>query len=78
MSIETLNNAARAAGFAMASPEEPPEGSKPEAKPEAEAWQAGDAVLLKQDPQVIAPKVASSATDWVKSLFGVFGRGAPA
>lgn len=78
MSIEALNNAVRAAGFAMASPDELSEESKPEAKPEAEAWQAGEAVLPTQDQRESAPKAASSATDWVKSLFSVLGRGAPA
>jgi hypothetical protein len=76
MSIETLNTAARAAGFAMATSEEASQESKAEAQPEAEAWRAGEAILLKQEPQSTVPK--ASAGDWVKGLFGVFGRRAPA
>ena len=75
MSMETLNTAARAAGFAMASDEGLQE-SKVEAKPEAEAWRSSEAALLLQGPQEAAPK--ASATDWLKSLFGLSGRRAPA
>jgi hypothetical protein len=78
MSIETLNTAARAAGFAMATSDEASQESKAQAQPETEAWRAGEAILLEQEPQVAAPKAAPSATDWVKSLFGVLGRRAPA
>jgi hypothetical protein len=76
MSIETLNTAARAAGFAMATSDEGSQESTVEAKPEAETWRSGEAILLPQDPQDAVPK--TSATDWFKSLFGLFGRGAPA
>jgi len=73
--METLNTAARAAGFAMAMSDESPQESKVEAKPEAEAWRS-EANLLPQDPQAATRK--ASAADWFKSLFGLFGRGAPA
>jgi hypothetical protein len=76
MGIETLNTAARAAGFAMATSDEAAQESKVEAKPETESWRAGDAVLLSSGAQ--DAKRASSIADWLKSLFGVFGRRAPA
>jgi hypothetical protein len=72
--METLNTAARAAGFAMATSDEGSQESKAEAKLEAEAWRSSEAIALPQDP---AARKAS-ATDWFKSLFGLFGRGAPA
>jgi hypothetical protein len=75
--METLNTAARAAGFAMASDsDEGLQESKVEAKPEAEAWRSSESVQLLQGPQAAAPK--ASATDWLKSLFGLSGRRAPA
>lgn len=78
MSMETLNTAARAAGFAMATSDEGAQESKAEAKPETETWRSGEAILLHQEAQHDTPKPAPTATDWLKSLFGVFGRGAPA
>ena len=75
MSMETLNTAARAAGFAMAASDESPQDGKVEAKPEVEAWRS-EAILLPQGSQQAAPK--SSAADWFKSLFGLSGRRAPA
>jgi hypothetical protein len=74
--METLNTAARAAGFAMATSDEGLQESKVEAKPEAEAWRSSEAIALPQDPQAATRK--ASAADWFKSLFGLFGRGAPA
>jgi hypothetical protein len=78
MSIETLNSAARAAGFAMAASDEPPEESKPEEKLESPGWHSGEPILLHAEtapaPDASA-KVASSLTDWIKSAFG---RRAPA
>jgi len=76
MSMETLNTAARAAGFAMATSDEGLQESKVEAKPEAEAWRSSEAALLLQGPQEAVPK--ASAADWFKSLFGLSGRRAPA
>ncbi len=73
MSMETLNTAARAAGFAMATSDEGSQESKVEAKLEAEAWRSGEAI---KDPQDTTRK--ASAVDWFKSLFGLLGRGAPA
>ena len=78
MGIETLNTAARAAGFAMATSDEASSDNKASAKPETESWRSGDAILLDPEPSDAAVKVASSSGDWLKSLLGVFGRGAPA
>src|SRR5262245_61912309 len=72
MGMETLNSAARAAGFAMATTDEVPAQSSAEAKPEARtAWQSREALLSA------SPK-ATSLVDWLKNPFGIFGRGAPA
>ena len=68
-------DASRAAGFAMASDEGLQE-SKVEVKLEAEAWRSGEAVQLLQGPQTAAQK--ASTTDWLKGLFGLSGRRAPA
>ena len=76
MSMEKLNTAARAAGFAMATSDEGSQESKVEAKTETETWRSSEAILLHQDAQATAPK--ASATDWFKSLFGLSGRRAPA
>jgi hypothetical protein len=76
MSMETLNTAARAAGFAMATSDEAAQDAKVEAKPEAEMWRSSEAIVFQQGPQTAAPK--TSAADWLKSLFGLSGRRAPA
>ena len=77
MGIETLNNAARAAGFAMAAGDELlNSATKPQPKSEREAWRPGEAVLPSKATE--AP-LASGITGWVKDrVLGVFGRGAPA
>ena len=70
MGMETLNSAARAAGFAMAVSDESP--AAVEAKTEAQSWRAGEPVLVHQAaPAKIAPAV------WLKSLLGLFHRRAP-
>jgi hypothetical protein len=69
--METLNSAARAAGFAMAASDEPLNPRTAESQPEA--WRPGDSVALETSA---ARKTGT--IDWVKSLFGLFGRGAPA
>ena len=71
MGMEALNNAARAAGFAMAVSEEPVAESAGEAKPEQEAWRAGQ-------PMLTAAKPGPSTIERVRSFLGLFGRGAPA
>jgi hypothetical protein len=74
MGIETLNTAARAAGFAMAA-DEVAEDGKTEAKVEGESWRP-DAV--QPAPDTAEAKAMPSAADWFKSLFGMSGRRAPA
>jgi len=76
MSIETLNSAARAAGFAMAMSDEPVEESKTKGKPESASWRPGEAILL--DQAETTAKAAASFAERVKGVFGVLGRSAPA
>lgn len=79
MSIETLNTAARAAGFAMAAPEGPDADEKTDT-PESRQWQPGEAVLLHQADDLILPAGAPakvSIGEWVKGVL-TLGRGAPA
>ena len=75
MSIETLNSAARAAGFAMAGPEGPDE----DATPPAGAWQEDElaAPVVARTAATVPSKVSFAFGDWVKGLF-TSGRGAPA
>jgi hypothetical protein len=72
MGLETLKNAERAAGFAMAASDEPNPESKPETKPEAQPWRPGEAVLARNVPKT------GHAGELVRSLLSIFGRGAPA
>jgi hypothetical protein len=70
MGMETLNSAARAAGFAMAVSDETP--AVVEAKVEAQPWRSGEPVLVHHGaPAKIAPAI------WLKSLLGLFHRRAP-
>jgi len=66
MGMEALNSAARAAGFAMAASEEPYAEVKVEARP---AERPGEAMPRPEPARV---------GDWVRSMFGLFGRRAPA
>lgn len=78
MGMETLNSAARAAGYAMATSDELLNNSKAEAGTENEAWRPGEAIMPSQ---VAAPSgnALHAVTDWVKArVLSVFGRGAPA
>jgi hypothetical protein len=78
MSIETLNTAVHAAGFAMATPDEPADDAKRD-KPQAlsEAWRPGEAVLLNLD-EMAAGKAAPTIAERLKGVLGLLGRGAPA
>jgi hypothetical protein len=69
--METLNSAARAAGFAMAVSDETP--AVVEAKSEAQPWRSGEPVLVNHE----APAKMAAAM-WFKSLLGLFQRRAPA
>jgi hypothetical protein len=76
MGMETLNSAARAAGFAMAVSDETPTAAEPKA--EAQSWRSGEPVLKHavvvrtEAPARIAQPV------WVKSLLNLLQRRAPA
>jgi hypothetical protein len=76
MSIENLNTAVRAAGFAMAMSDEPSETGK---RLESEAWRPGEAILLTQDEVALSAhgKPATFAGR-LKGVLGLFGRSAPA
>ena len=80
MSIETLNSAARAAGFAMAMTDEPADETKTPDELEKGAWRPGEAVVLHHAEAMPADasKAATSFTDWVKGVFGASGGRAPA
>jgi hypothetical protein len=79
MSIETLNSAARAAGFAMAASEGAEEEERAETVQGA-AWQSEAALLLRTESPIPAQAPAKdsfSLGEWVKGFF-TLGRGAPA
>ena len=59
MGMETLNSAARAAGFAMAASDEP-----------YAQWRPGEAILLHAYPTQRKP----GSGDWLKGVLGLFGR----
>jgi hypothetical protein len=75
MGIETLHNAAHAAGFAMAAPEEAYEdliaepGFGRSALPMEAQWQPTRAVLINEAP--------NDRADWAGFLLALFGRRAP-
>lgn len=77
MGIEALNNAARAAGFAMAAPDDTPD-EEVVRKPALEtSWRPAQPVGLLAPPSVQVAR-PSQVTDWFRSMLGVSGRGAPA
>lgn len=73
MGMETLNNAARAAGFAMAASDEPYDQVKPEVKTAVD-WRPSEAITLASSNIGTPHKTA----DWLRSMLGLFGRRAPA
>lgn len=78
MSIETLNSAARAAGFAMAASEGPEDETGSET-PESTEWRSEAMMLHQAEPAAreTPAKVSFSLGEWVKGVF-TFRRGAPA
>src|SRR4051794_39487657 len=76
MSIENLNTAVRAAGFAMATSDEATDESKSDNLLQGEAWRPGEAILLSQDDAAV--KAAPSIGDRLKGVLGLLGRSAPA
>ena len=78
MGMETLNSAARAAGYAMATSDELLDDGKAEVTTGNEAWRPGEAILQSQVPPP-ATGAVHAVTDCLKGrIFSVFGRGAPA
>jgi hypothetical protein len=75
MSIENLNTAVRAAGFAMAPSDESDE-TKSVKQLQSEAWRPGEAIVLSRDEGAV--KAAPTIADRLKGVFGLLGRGAPA
>jgi hypothetical protein len=79
MSIENLNTAVRAAGFAMATSDEPSDEGKTGKHPESEAWRPGEPILLTQDEVALSAQgKPASFAGRLKGVLGLFGRSAPA
>ncbi len=78
MGMETLNNAAHAAGFAMVGSDDLFDEPKVEAKLEEKSWRPGEAVLLHAPPKEGQAKPHASMTEWIRGMLGVSGRRAPA
>ena len=76
MGMETLNSAARAAGFAMAVSDETPTAAEPRA--ETQPWRAGEPVL--KHPVIVRMDTPARIGQpvWVKSLLNLLHRRAPA
>jgi hypothetical protein len=69
MSIENLNTAVRAAGFAMATSDEPSDEGKTDKR--SEMWRPGEAILLTQDEA--APSAQGNRATFAGRLKGVLG-----
>ena len=78
MGIETLNSAARAAGFAMAPPDELLNETTPVVEPDGKPGRPNEAVLLDPIQSADQRKATHSVSDWLKGMFGAFARRAPA
>jgi hypothetical protein len=79
MSIENLNTAVRAAGFAMATSDEPSDEGKAGKHPQSEAWRPGEAILLTQDEAALSAQGKPvTFAGRLKGVLGLFGRSAPA
>ena len=81
MGIEALNNAARAAGFAMAAPDDTADEEVVRKPAVDTSWRPSTAVSLlgPTAPQVARPSHRpSQVSDWFKTVLGATGRGAPA
>jgi hypothetical protein len=75
MGMETLNSAARAAGFAMAVADETPTAVEPKA--EMQPWRSSEPVL-KHPVIVRGDEAGIGYSVWVKSLLNLLQRRAPA
>jgi hypothetical protein len=69
MGIETLNSAARAAGFAMAPADDLLEDVASPPRAVETPWRPGEAVLARETP--------AERFDWMRALLSLFGRRAP-
>jgi len=79
MSIENLNTAVRAAGFAMAPSDESSQEGKFGNQLQSEAWHPGEPIVLTQDEVALnADEKPSSFAGRLKGVLGLFARGAPA
>jgi hypothetical protein len=78
MGIEALNAAARAAGFAMAAPDDTPEEEVARKPATAAAWRSGTAVSVVRPPAAVDVGRPSQVSDWLRGMLGASGRGAPA
>lgn len=74
MGIEFLENAARAAGFAMAAEEQAGEADKVTAG----TWRAPYGAQNEEFQDKLVENAQASFSDWVKGVVGVNGRSAPA
>lgn len=68
MGIERLNNAAWAAGFAMATPEEDDFEVAVSEAPDMQ-WRPGQAVMVREEPV--------ERLEWLKAFLGLLGRRVP-
>ena len=77
MSIERLNKAATAAGFAMATPDDE---APLESKSEAEVAASESRAMVVADPssRLLSPDTASSITNMVRNYLSGFGWRQPA
>jgi hypothetical protein len=79
MSIENLNTAVRAAGFAMATSDEPSDEGNAGKRLESEAWRPGEAILLTQDEVALSAQgKPATFAGRLRGVLGLFGRSAPA
>lgn len=72
MGMETLNSAARAAGFAMAASDEPYEEVKTEVK--VADWRPSEAVTLTK----LGPAHPHKSGEWFRTMLSLLGLRAPA
>jgi hypothetical protein len=70
MGIETLNSAARAAGFAMAASDDAFEDIGCGRRAPDAQWRPGEAVMVREAPP--------ARVEWLRLVFGLLGRRVPA
>jgi hypothetical protein len=75
MSIERLNKAAAAAGFAMATPDDE---AATETTESASAVASRAVVVTGEPSRLLSPDTATSISNWLKGYLTGFGWGQPA